>query len=73
MTDGPYELVIAPTARRQLSEDLPESVAFAAYEFIPDPCWPPSDRHPTDDESETGGAESAAAPGPNVPSDTLRG
>ena len=29
-----YRLVISPTARRQLSEVLPESVAFAAYEFI---------------------------------------
>ena len=33
-----YELVVAPTARRQLAEQpaeqLPESVAFAAYEFV---------------------------------------
>lgn len=29
-----YTLTITPTARRQLSERLPESVAFAAYEFI---------------------------------------
>lgn len=29
-----YELVITPTARRQLSEALPEAVAFAAHEFI---------------------------------------
>ncbi len=34
MSDLPYELVIAPTARRQLTEQLPEPVAFAAYEFI---------------------------------------
>ncbi|HKI39558.1 MAG: type II toxin-antitoxin system RelE family toxin [Mycobacterium sp.] len=34
MTDRRYELVIAPTARKQLAERLPESVAFAAYEFI---------------------------------------
>jgi mRNA interferase RelE/StbE len=34
VSDGSYELVISPTARRQLSEVLPESVAFAAYEFI---------------------------------------
>lgn len=34
MTGERYELVIAPTARRQLAEQLPESVAFAAYEFI---------------------------------------
>lgn len=32
-----YELVIAPTARRQLTEHLPEPVAFAAYEFIVGP------------------------------------
>jgi mRNA interferase RelE/StbE len=31
---GPYRLVIAPTARRQLTQILPEPVAFAAYEFI---------------------------------------
>jgi mRNA interferase RelE/StbE len=29
-----YELVVAPTAKRQLAEQLPDSVAFAAYEFI---------------------------------------
>lgn len=34
MTEGAYELLIAPTARRQLSAELPTSVAFAAYEFI---------------------------------------
>jgi mRNA-degrading endonuclease RelE of RelBE toxin-antitoxin system len=32
-----YSLVIAPTARRQLSERLPEAVAAAAYEFIVGP------------------------------------
>lgn len=32
-----YELVVAPTARRQLAEQLPESIAFAAYEFIVGP------------------------------------
>lgn len=37
MTDGRYELIIAPTARRQLAEQLPASVAFAAYEFIVGP------------------------------------
>ncbi|MDP9222571.1 MAG: type II toxin-antitoxin system RelE/ParE family toxin [Actinomycetota bacterium] len=37
MTRNGYELVIAPTARRQLTERLPESVAFAAYEFIVGP------------------------------------
>lgn len=31
---GPYQLVIAPTARRQLTESLPEPVAVAVYEFI---------------------------------------
>lgn len=34
MTDRRYESIIAPNARRQLAERLPESVAFAAYEFI---------------------------------------
>lgn len=34
MTTERYELVISPTARRQLAESLPESVAFAAYDFI---------------------------------------
>jgi len=32
-----YELMIAPTARRQLSEQLSEAVAFAAYEFVVGP------------------------------------
>lgn len=34
MIEQHYELVIAPTARRQLTDQLPEPVAFAAYEFI---------------------------------------
>jgi mRNA interferase RelE/StbE len=34
MSQERYRLVISPTARRQLSEVLPEAVAFAAYEFI---------------------------------------
>ncbi len=34
MTGQRYALIIAPTAKRQLAEQLPESVAFAAYEFI---------------------------------------
>lgn len=34
MSDDGYELIISPTARRQLAEVLAESVAFAAYEFI---------------------------------------
>ncbi len=37
MSDQRHELVIAPTARRQLAEQLPEPVAFAAYEFIVGP------------------------------------
>lgn len=32
--DQPYTLVITRTARRQLSETLPEPVAVAAYGFI---------------------------------------
>lgn len=36
MTSAPdrYGLVITPTARRQLTQRLPEAVAVAAYEFI---------------------------------------
>jgi mRNA-degrading endonuclease RelE of RelBE toxin-antitoxin system len=37
VSEEAYELLIAPTARRQLSEELPTSVAFAAYEFIVGP------------------------------------
>lgn len=37
MTEERFELVISPTARRQLTDNLPESVAFAAYEFIVGP------------------------------------
>jgi mRNA interferase RelE/StbE len=32
-----YSLTIAPTARRQLAEVLPEAVAMAAHEFIVGP------------------------------------
>ncbi|MFZ4756500.1 MAG: type II toxin-antitoxin system RelE family toxin [Miltoncostaeaceae bacterium] len=32
-----YELLITATARRQLAEGLPASIAFAAYEFIVGP------------------------------------
>ena len=32
-----YRLVITATARRQLAEVLPASIAFAAYEFISGP------------------------------------
>lgn len=37
MSTEAYRLIVAPTARRQLSEHLPESVAAAAYEFIVGP------------------------------------
>jgi mRNA interferase RelE/StbE len=37
VTEQRYKLVISPAARRQLTEHLPESVAFAAYEFIVGP------------------------------------
>lgn len=37
MTGQRYQLVVAPTVRRQLAETLPEAVAFAAYEFITGP------------------------------------
>lgn len=32
-----YRLAISPTARRQLGEQLPEAVAFAAHEFVVGP------------------------------------
>ena len=34
---APYDLAITPTARRELTENLPEAVAAAAYEFITGP------------------------------------
>jgi mRNA interferase RelE/StbE len=37
VTDGRYELVMSPTARRRLTANLPEVVAFAAYEFVVGP------------------------------------
>ncbi|MCB0899645.1 MAG: type II toxin-antitoxin system RelE/ParE family toxin [Actinobacteria bacterium] len=37
MTAGVYRLLITSTARRQLAEKLPESIAFAAHEFITGP------------------------------------
>jgi mRNA interferase RelE/StbE len=37
VTSNRYTLQISPTARRQLTEQLPEGVAFAAYEFIVGP------------------------------------
>lgn len=37
MSNERYELLVAPTVRRLLSEQLPTAVAFAAYEFIVGP------------------------------------
>ena len=37
MSDDRYTLLISPTARRQLTEHLPEAIAFAAHEFIVGP------------------------------------
>jgi mRNA interferase RelE/StbE len=37
VTDIRYELIVAPSARRQLAEHLPEAVAVAAFEFIVGP------------------------------------
>ena len=39
MTNAPesYFLAVTPTARRQLTDHLPEAVAAAAYEFIVGP------------------------------------
>ena len=37
MSDDRFELVISPTARRQLTDRSPKSVAFAAYEFLMGP------------------------------------
>jgi mRNA interferase RelE/StbE len=37
VTGDRFELVISPTARRQLTEELPQAVAFAAYDFISGP------------------------------------
>jgi mRNA-degrading endonuclease RelE of RelBE toxin-antitoxin system len=33
----PFDLVLSPSAHRQPSHQLPESIAFAAYEFIDGP------------------------------------
>jgi mRNA-degrading endonuclease RelE of RelBE toxin-antitoxin system len=44
VTDERYTLVITPTARRQITEQLPESVAFAAQEFILGPLLDSSHR-----------------------------
>jgi mRNA interferase RelE/StbE len=35
--DEPYQLRSTPTVRRALSEQLPEAVAIAAYEFMTGP------------------------------------
>ena len=35
--EQPFQLAITATARRQLAEQLPEAVAFAAHEFINGP------------------------------------
>lgn len=35
--EPPYDLAISPAARRALSETLPASAAFAAWEFISEP------------------------------------
>jgi mRNA-degrading endonuclease RelE of RelBE toxin-antitoxin system len=37
VTSRRFQLVITPTARRQLTDKLPEAVAFAAHEFIVGP------------------------------------
>ncbi len=37
MNDLPYALRISAQARRQLAEEVPAAVAFAAYEFIRGP------------------------------------
>lgn len=37
MTSRRYELVVAPAAKKQLALHLPESIAFAAYQFITGP------------------------------------
>jgi mRNA interferase RelE/StbE len=46
VTDAPqsYLLAITPTARRQLTDHLPEAVAAAAYEFIVGPLLDNPDR-----------------------------
>ena len=37
MDEGPYSLILAPGARRALTDGLPDSAAFAAWEFISGP------------------------------------
>ena len=35
--EGPFRLILAPAARRALTDGLPDSAAFAAWEFISGP------------------------------------
>jgi mRNA interferase RelE/StbE len=35
--EKPYDLIVAPPAKRALAEGLPAAVAFAAWEFIDGP------------------------------------
>lgn len=35
--EEPYDLVLTPSARRALADDLPPSAAFAAWEFVDGP------------------------------------
>ncbi len=44
MNDPRYRLLIVSSARRHLTEDLPEPVATAAFEFITDPLLEKPDR-----------------------------
>lgn len=37
MDEDPYRLILAPGARRALTDGLPDSAAFAAWEFISGP------------------------------------
>lgn len=37
MTEGPFRLILAPGARRALTDLLPEAAAAAAWEFISGP------------------------------------
>ena len=37
MSEDSYQLIISPTARRQLTERLPKPFAFAAYKLIMGP------------------------------------
>ena len=37
MDEDPYSLILAPGARRALTDGLPDSAAFAAWEFVSGP------------------------------------